>query len=230
MNDANVSHYYGADIAEGGSRPGWYEPITPVEAIARDRWLGTFYPFQRRYLLDETRVVVLCHCRQVGASWTNAGAAVLRATYHRIETSIYCVSFAEAIAVRDMCLRHLAILRQLGSESCKTVSVLVRDNAVSVIANGPQVETAVTVENLAFWKGPIVEAQSGQFRVSSSIRPDGETTLFDEFLTHQGGRSVHMAPRLVAHSEGFPLRERDLREPASDSMEFRRMFDCWTGE
>jgi len=91
------------------------------EWAAVDAWASTFYDFQRRWLFDPSRFAYLVKARQVGASHTYAGAAILWGLVGE-PTTIVSRADDDACDVLDKCGRHAEVLARLGSRWAKPVA------------------------------------------------------------------------------------------------------------
>jgi len=78
-------------------------------------WLGTFYRFQLEWLLDFNRFSLILKSRQIGASHTIAGAAVLWALFGET-TTVISLGQREADEVLDKANKHAQALQSFGSE------------------------------------------------------------------------------------------------------------------
>ena len=82
---------------------------------AVELWLGTFYRFQLEWLLDFNRFSLILKSRQIGASHTIAGAAVLWALVGET-TTVISLGQREADEVVDKARKHAEALQAFGSE------------------------------------------------------------------------------------------------------------------
>jgi len=94
-----------------------YAGILPAkECGALEAWLGTFYQFQRDWLLEPSDYAVCNKSRQIGISHTTSAVGVLWGAFHGELTTIISVGELESVEVLDKARRHALVLAGLGSE------------------------------------------------------------------------------------------------------------------
>jgi phage FluMu gp28-like protein len=91
------------------------------EWVAVKAWLSTFHRYQLEWLLDWSRFALLNKARQIGASHTYAGAAVLWGLLGET-TTVVSVGEREAIEVLDKARNHAVALARLGSKWAKPIA------------------------------------------------------------------------------------------------------------
>ena len=101
-------------LATEAALAAWRRALPEREWAAVEPWLGHFYGFQAQWILSEARFAALIKSRQIGASHTFAGWAVLRALLGEC-TTVVSVGEREALEVIAKAQKHASALVALGS-------------------------------------------------------------------------------------------------------------------
>ncbi len=206
-------------------------------------WLGTFYGFQQSWLLDQSRFALTLKCRQVGASHTYAGAAVLWAMLGDTVTVI-SIGERESLEVLDKAERHAKVLAGLGSDWAKsdaTSGLLKLTSGGRVIAlpssSGSRgYSGSVLLDEVAYYQAPekIWDAAAGAVRLGGRLRalstPNGVGNFFHTLWTdpkaHKGYRR-HKTTLADSRLDGMPAdAEECWRMARGDARVFDQLFNC----
>ena len=214
------------------------------ESAAIERWVGSFLPFQRTWLLDWHRFALALKARQLGASHSYAGTAAIWALLGE-STMVVSVGEREAAEVLEKAYKHATALHELGSERAKVVR---RNAKEMVLASGGRVlalpatsggrgysgnvildEFAYHADPERVWDGAGAAAlHNGRIRVIST--PNGAGNLFHKMWSEPAaheGYALHKVTIEQAIDEGFPVdMEACWRMARGDSRVFAQMFQC----
>ena len=102
---------------------GLYEQALPAhEFAALKAWVGTFYPFQREWLLETAPHAICNKARQIGLSHTSSAVADLWGVFHGELTTVISIGERESAEVLDKAKKHAQVLQRLGSTMARTVA------------------------------------------------------------------------------------------------------------
>lgn len=216
--------------------------LPPAEFAALSAWVGTFYPFQREWLLDTADVAACLKARQIGMSHTTSGFGVLAGAFHGELTTIISVGDRESAEVLEKAKRHAHVLERLGSRMAKATRVNASEIAFAsggrVLAlpstGGRSFSGNVFLDEFAYqeraeavWDAAAaVTALGGKIRIAST--PNGVGNSFHQLWTiNRPGWSKHEIPIERAVADGYPLdMERCWSIAKGDARLFDQLFRC----
>lgn len=225
--------------------------LPPGESAALAAWVETFYPFQKRWVLEPARFAICNKSRQIGLSHSTAGWAALRGAFLGETSTIISIGEREAIEVLDKVERHASVLARLGSKWAaggadrgrwrKGESVMFASGgrviALPASSGGRSFSGNVILDEFAYhdgradrvWDGASAVAMHGYcIRVIST--PNGVGNLFHELWTNRqasDGYARHEVPIHEAIAQGFPVNLDDCWKMAhGDARLFGQLFEC----
>jgi len=171
------------------------------DAAAVRAWSGTFFDFQREWLLDMHRYAALVKARQIGCSHTFAAWAVLRGLWGQ---SCVLVSRAEpeAIDLLGVARKHAMALEELG---CNWARITSPPNQLSfTMVSGAEIRATtskaagrgfsgnVVLDEFAYHERPedvwdsALAASTHGFSCRIGSTPNGVGNLFHQIITELG--------------------------------------------
>lgn len=226
--------------------PEQYRRSLPAsELAALDLWLGSFYPFQRDWLLDNARNAICCKGRQYGFSHTTSAVAVLWGAFHGELTTVISIGQDEANEVLDKARRHIYVLRGLGSQMARASRV---SKSEIVFSSGGRIKALPSSGGRGFtgnvffdeyayhqfakdaWENAAPAARLG-FRRRVVSTPNGTGNefynLWKAAKRPNSGWSVHEVPYTRAVADGFPFDMADaMVEAKGDPRIFAQLYGC----
>lgn len=226
--------------------PAEYRRSLPAnELAALDLWLGSFFPFQREWLLDDARNAICCKGRQYGFSHTTSANAVLWGAFHGEMTTVISIGQDEANEVLDKARRHIYVLRGLGSQMARASRA---SKSEIVFASGGRIKALpssggrgytgnVFFDEYAYhafakesWERAAPAARLG-FRRRVVSTPNGVGNEFHNLWRAaqrpNSGWSVHEIPYTRAIADGFPFDMADAQlESKGDPRIFAQLYAC----
>lgn len=214
------------------------------EADALETWLGTFWPFQRPWILETNDTAISCKARQIGISHTTAAVGVLWGAFHGELTTIISVGELESAEVLEKARRHARLLSRFGSRQAR----LTVDNTTELgFASGGRVLALpssggrsftgnVFLDEFAYqqharkvWDAAAaVTMLGGRLRVAST--PNGIGNEFHRLWSDpeaHAGWSRHEIPLSAAIADGYPADLAKCRKLAKgDPRIFAQLFEC----
>jgi len=221
------------------------QALPPREANAVRLWFNSFYPFQLDWLLEPADLAIANKGRQIGASHTTAGVAVLWGAFHGELTTVISIGQEESDEVLDKCRRHVVLLQKLGSKMARTrrsnTSEIVFESGGRILAlpssGGRGFTGNVFLDEYAYqpdarktWDAAAPVTMLGyKMRVSST--PNGVGNEFHGLWKRAqtaGARWVpYTIPLSMAQSQGYPVDLARCWELAKgDQRIFAQMFGC----
>lgn len=217
--------------------------LPPHEFAAVSAWLTTFYPYQREWLLDWGRFSLVNKARQIGASHTFAGAAVLWGLYGE-STTVISVGEREALEVVDKATRHAKALEQLGSRWARSwpksgqvrLASGGRIMALPSTSGGRSYSSNVILDEAAYyqrpeqvWDGAAAVVMHG-FRLRVFSTPNGVGNFWHALWTdpsqHEGYRK-HETTIDQARAAGLQIDDRECwRMARGDPRVYDQLFRC----
>lgn len=211
------------------------------------------YPYQRRYLADNSRWKAACWSRQTGKTFTTTLEAVLDVLEAEAEGrvsrwTILSISRDRAIDAMDNGVKlHLraigaafeALDEKLESEELAAAVRLPGGSYIRAIAAKPETargmsdnlildEFAHHKDNRALWRAlvPVVSKPGLRLRVIST--PNGKGDMFHEIMADGLGGlfSRHVVTIHDAVADGLPRDIEELRRAARDPDTFAQEFEC----
>jgi phage FluMu gp28-like protein len=223
-----------------------YRRVLPAsEYAAVEAWLSTFYPFQRRWLLEPGRFALCNKSRQIGVSHTTSGVGVLWGAVHGELTTIISIGDTESREVLDKARRHASVLRDLG---CKMAEVRKSNTTELEFVSGGRIMALPSTGGRSFsgnvfldeyayqqhasevWDAAAaVTLLAGKLRVVST--PNGVGNEFHGLhkIASKSGSAwkLHEIPMSLAIAEGYPVNIEDCWTTAKgDPRLFAQLFQC----
>jgi len=216
----------------------------PNEWRALELWLSSFYSFQLDWLLDWHRFALLNKARQIGASHTYAGAAVLWGLLGE-NTTIVSIGETEGVEVLEKAAGHMRVLMDLGSRWVRPVretSTMLRfqsNGRILVLpstSGGRGFSGNVLLDEFAYHKDPkkVWDGASGTITHGGRLRvmstPNGVGNLWHEIFTdpakHTGYR-IHQVTLQQAIDAGMVVDKDDCwKQARNDPRVFDQLFNC----
>ena len=229
------------NLLEALARPG---ALPPNELAALTAWVGTFYPFQREWLLEPARFALCLKSRQIGISHTTAACAVLWGAFLGETATIISVGEREALEVLEKAKRHSIVLTRLGSTWARHRAMseeVTFVNGGRVIAlpassGGRSFSGNVFLDEFAYvqrpervWDGASAVTMHG-YRMRVASTPDGMDNAFAN-LWHSDassrGYARHTFTLQRALDEGMKVSLDDCWKMAKgDKRLFAQLFEC----
>lgn len=214
------------------------------EYLAAEAWIGSFYGFQQTWLLDTSRWSLLAKCRQIGASHTYAGAAVLWGLLGE-DTSVVSVGQRESDEVLKKVAKHCQALTMLGSEWTRqralssTRLTMASDATILSLpstSGGRGQSGNVLLDEAAYyehpekvWDGASATVMHGSYRARVSSTPNGVGNMFYGLVRDHKklGYRLHQVNLAQAIADGLPVSEKDCWKMAKgDPRLFDQLFNC----
>lgn len=219
--------------------------LPPTEWRAIELWLGSFYRFQLEWLLDFNRFSLILKSRQIGASHTIAGAAVLWALLGET-TTVISLGQREADEVVDKANRHVQALQHFGSNWAQ-FSRVPSNNRIELTSGGrvlslPNTSAGrsfsgnVILDEMAYydrpeevWDGAGGTALHG-YRIRVLSTPNGAGDfwhgLWSDAKQHKG-YTRHAVTLNDAVQDGMPVNVEDCwKLSRGDARIFGQLFEC----
>lgn len=232
------------------------QALPPREWAAVDAWLGTFFPYQLRWLLDPARFALVLKSRQIGASHTYAAATVLWSLFGET-TTVISVGEREASEVLDKAENHAKLLIGLGSRWVKgakrraggasnspqkTGGALKFQTGGRIIAlpassGGRSYSGNVILDEFAYlshpekvWDSSAAVVMHGRYKLRVMSTPNGFGDLFHKLWTdpkaHDGYR-LHKVTIDEAKADGLTVDDAHCWKMArGDPRVYDQMFRC----
>lgn len=217
---------------------------TPHEWAAVQSWLETFYPYQLEWLLDWSRFAVTVKSRQIGASHTYAGAAVLWGLLGET-TTVISLGEREATEVVEKAKLHAQALNKLGSrwarvtqKSAEQVKLSSggRILALPATSGGRSYSGNVILDEFAYYQRPrqVWDGAGGTVLHGYKLRvlstPNGIGNLFHQIYTDPGindGYTLHKVTLDEAREQGLSVNLDDCwKQARGDPRVFDQLFRC----
>lgn len=214
------------------------------ESAALSAWVGTFYPFQREWLLDFHRFSLVNKSRQIGASHTYAAQAVLWGVFLGETTTVISVGEREALEVADKAKRHASVLVSLGSAMASATRSSAQEVRFSsggrVVAlpnssGGRSYSGNVLLDELAYyprpeltWDGAAAVVMHG-YRLRGFSTPNGVGNFWHDLWVKgpELGYKSHEITIDQAREDGLQVNEDELwRMARGDKRLFDQLFRC----
>lgn len=233
------------DQATRATRTALLRALPQAESAPFAAWLGAFYAYQLRWLLDGERFALLLKARQIGASHTYAAAATLWGAAFGETTTIVSVGEREALEVLDKAERHATVLAALGSKWAKprkSGGALHFDAtggrviALPATSGGRSFSGNVILDEFAYherpervWDGAAaVVLHAGRLRVMST--PNGVGNLFHALWTNErahAGYALHSVTIDEARADGLAVDDAECWKMArGDARVYDQLFRC----
>ena len=228
------------------ARVAHYQRLIPSgDFAALQAWLGTFWPFQRPWILDYSRNAFCNKSRQIGISHATAGVLVLWAAFHGETTTVISVGEREAKEVLDKCQKHRKVLCRMGStmalpprvDSSTEMHFASGGRIIALPSTGGRSFTGnVYLDEFAYYKDPGAVWDAAMavtmlgFKARVSSTPNGVGNDFHALVTDDivsNGWSPHEIPLRVALECGYPVDEKNCWTLAKgDPRLYDQMFNC----
>lgn len=214
------------------------------EFAALDAWLTTFYPYQRRWLLDWARFSLFLKARQIGASHTLAASAVLWGAFLGETTTVISVGEREAIEVLNKAERHASVLARLGSrwaraakkgqelrfaDGGRVIALPATSGGRSYSGNVILDEFGYQERDAVVWDGAAAVVLHG-FKLRVNSTPNGVGNLFHRLWTDpraHAGYSLHKTTIDEARADGLQVDDAECWKMArGDARVYDQLFRC----
>ena len=222
-------------------------PASPAEKLrGLDRWLGSFFPYQLRWLLDARPFVLGLKSRQIGFSHATAGGAVKSAFFDQRPQLILSASEDLSAEVLAKARAHCEILAALGWSKAVDFAVdstteLAWKSGGRIVALPANPRTARSfsgdiwldefhyhLDPQGIRDGAFAMATLGNRRIRIFSTPNGAQGLFyDWCLTPPPGWGLHTVTVDDAMAEGLPVDLEKLWQLAGgDERIFAQWYRC----
>lgn len=214
------------------------------ESDALTAWLGTFYAYQREWLLDLSRFSLVNKSRQIGASHTYAAQAAMWSAFLGETTTIISMGEREALEVADKAKRHAKVLHQLGSQLARPTRIASQEIRTAsggrVIAlpnssGGRSYSGNVMLDEVAYyqrpestWDGAAAVVMHG-FRLRGFSTPNGVGNFWHDLWAKapELGYRTHEITIDRARNDGLKVDDDELwRMARGDPRLFDQLFRC----
>ena len=213
------------------------------EFAALSAWHSTFYPYQRKWLLDWSDFAILNKARQIGASFTHAGSAALWSAILGETTTVISKGQTEADEVVKSVGKHADVLAMLGSRWARktrdAASKLTFASGGEVIAlpstsGGRSFSGNVLLDEFAYhehpeevWDGAAAVVMHG-FKLRVMSTPNGVGNLFHELWANaQTSWTKHEVTIDQARADGLAVDDAKCWEMAhGDARIYDQLFRC----
>jgi phage FluMu gp28-like protein len=206
-------------------------------------WIGEFYGYQQNWLLDWANFSTLVKARQIGGSFTFAGATVLWGMLGE-ESTVVSLGERESVEFLGDAKRHAAVLETLGSKWAKGRTTTTelrlgsggRVTALPSTSGGRGYSGNIVLDEAAYYQRPeaVWDAAApstmheGRMRVLST--PNGVGNLFHRLVTEEGPERGYRAHRVTieeARAEGLRVDKAKCWQMArGDARLYAQLFQC----
>lgn len=222
--------------------------LPEAEFRAVELWLGCFFPYQLRWILDWSRFAALLKARQIGASHTYAAACILWGILGEV-TTVVSIGEREGLEVLDKAEKHAKVLVRLGSRFALPGGRTYRKDTAVRLASGGRIVALpassggrsfsgnVILDEFAYhgntadtvWDGAAAVVMHGyKLRVIST--PNGVGNLFHKLWTDpvvHRGYTLHRVTIDEAKAEGLRVDDAECWSMArGDAQVYDQLFRC----
>lgn len=226
--------------AKGRKKSKSAAPAMSVEAVddVRSRALDTLYPYQRRFLLDDSRFRLVFKSRQIGFSYLFGLEVLLGALTRNEDQIIVSASQDQSDIVRSYCLRWC---EKLGLDYLEDGNSLIfpgGKRGIFLPCNPRTVqgysgdlildEFAWHMKNRLMWQTVVPIVTTGSKRLTVGSTGYTETDMFGELVTHPEKYNRFSRYRITIHdaiADGLKVDLEDIRS-LFDDISFAQAYEC----
>lgn len=215
-------------------------PGLSIEVVGdiKTKILEMFYPYQREFVMDNSRFRIVLKSRQIGFSFTIAAEAILGALERKEDQIVVSASRAQSGIVRRYVLRHL---EKLGIEYLedKDALILPGGKRIYFLPCNPRTVQGysgdVYLDEFAWhlrpgemWMAVVPSVTVGKKRLTVLSTPYTEYDRFGEVFTNEEQYPRFKRYRLTIYDavrQGLPVDIEELRS-LFDEVTWRQAYEC----